>query len=175
MAAYGASRPFRRIPTTALFLITQQPLGVECRNWSSCPIAVVAYSQSRDLETKRIKRVPVLRDGKLVGIVSSAYLVRALAATKDDPGEWRLQRRPPDSREATHRNIPKKKGKPRASPVYGASKSISVRQYSRLQRPRPLASQRRQIGGDLADLLGCQAWPRRRALMASSYCAPMPG
>jgi len=37
------------------------------------------------LETKRIKRVPVLRDGKLVGIVSSAYLVRALAATKDDP------------------------------------------------------------------------------------------
>ena len=103
MAAYGASRPFRRIPTTALFLITQQPLGVECRNWSSCPIAVVAYSQSRDLETKRIKRVPVLRDGKLVGIVSSAYLVRALAATKDDPGEWRLQRRPPDSREASHR------------------------------------------------------------------------
>ena len=37
------------------------------------------------LETKRIKRVPVLRDGKLVGIVSRANLVRALAATKDDP------------------------------------------------------------------------------------------
>src|SRR5271165_7118344 len=32
------------------------------------------------LETKRIKRVPVLRDGKLVGIVSRANLVRALAA-----------------------------------------------------------------------------------------------
>jgi hypothetical protein len=64
------------------------------------------------------------------------------------PGEWRLQRRPADSREATHRSIPKKKGKPRASPVYGASKSTSFRQYS-----RPLASQRRQIGGDLADLL----------------------
>ena len=29
------------------------------------------------LETKRIKRVPVLRDGKLVGIVSRANLVRA--------------------------------------------------------------------------------------------------
>jgi CBS domain-containing protein len=37
------------------------------------------------LETKRIKRVPVLRDGNLVGIVSRANLVRALAATKSDP------------------------------------------------------------------------------------------
>jgi CBS domain-containing protein len=32
------------------------------------------------LETKRIKRVPVLKEGKLVGIVSRANLVRALAA-----------------------------------------------------------------------------------------------
>ncbi len=32
------------------------------------------------LEEKRIKRVPVLRDGSLVGIVSRANLVRALAA-----------------------------------------------------------------------------------------------
>jgi CBS domain-containing protein len=37
------------------------------------------------LETKRIKRVPVLRDGNLVGIVSRANLVRALAVTKSDP------------------------------------------------------------------------------------------
>src|SRR5271166_3205954 len=37
------------------------------------------------LETKRIKRVPVVRDGKLVGIVSRANLVRALAVTKSDP------------------------------------------------------------------------------------------
>jgi CBS domain-containing protein len=37
------------------------------------------------LETKRIKRVPVLRDGKLVGIVSRANLVRALAITKGGP------------------------------------------------------------------------------------------
>lgn len=35
------------------------------------------------LETKRIKRVPVVRDGKLVGIVSRANLVRALAAVGD--------------------------------------------------------------------------------------------
>ena len=33
------------------------------------------------LETNRIKRVPVLRDGRLVGIVSGANLVRALAMT----------------------------------------------------------------------------------------------
>jgi CBS domain-containing protein len=37
------------------------------------------------LETKKIKRVPVLRDGKLVGIVSRANLVRALAMTKSEP------------------------------------------------------------------------------------------
>ncbi len=33
------------------------------------------------LETNKIKRVPVLRDGKVAGIVSRANLVRALAAT----------------------------------------------------------------------------------------------
>ena len=38
------------------------------------------------LATKRIKRVPVLRDGRLVGIVSRANLVRALAVTKSDLG-----------------------------------------------------------------------------------------
>jgi hypothetical protein len=32
------------------------------------------------METKRIKRVPVLREGRIVGIVSRANLVRALAA-----------------------------------------------------------------------------------------------
>ena len=37
------------------------------------------------LETNRIKRVPVVRDGKLVGIVSRANLVRALAMTIDEP------------------------------------------------------------------------------------------
>ena len=41
------------------------------------PVADIAVL----LETNRIKRVPVLRDGKLVGIVSRANLVRALAMT----------------------------------------------------------------------------------------------
>jgi CBS domain-containing protein len=37
------------------------------------------------LETKKIKRVPVLRDGRLAGIVSRANLVRALAAAPRVP------------------------------------------------------------------------------------------
>ena len=37
------------------------------------------------METKRIKRVPVLRDGQLVGIISRANLVRALAAIDRPP------------------------------------------------------------------------------------------
>jgi CBS domain-containing protein len=37
------------------------------------------------LETKRIKRVPVMRDGKVVGIISRANIVRALGATKGAP------------------------------------------------------------------------------------------
>jgi CBS domain-containing protein len=41
------------------------------------PVADIAIL----LETKRIKRVPVLRDGRLVGIVSRANLLRALAMT----------------------------------------------------------------------------------------------
>jgi CBS domain-containing protein len=34
------------------------------------------------LEAKRIKRVPVMRDGRVVGIISRANLVRALGATR---------------------------------------------------------------------------------------------
>src|SRR5271155_5984753 len=45
------------------------------------PVADIAVL----LETNRIKRVPVVRDGKLVGIVSRANLVRALAMTIDEP------------------------------------------------------------------------------------------
>src|SRR5271156_2346867 len=45
------------------------------------PVADIAVL----LETNRIKRVPVLQDGKLVGIVSRANLVRALAMTIDEP------------------------------------------------------------------------------------------
>ena len=44
------------------------------------PVADIALL----LETNRIKRVPVVRDGKLVGILSRANLVRALAMTIDE-------------------------------------------------------------------------------------------
>jgi len=37
------------------------------------------------LETKRVKRVPVMREGKLVGIISRANIVRAVGATKGAP------------------------------------------------------------------------------------------
>jgi len=36
------------------------------------------------LETRRIRRVPVVRDGQLIGIISRANLVRALAMTKSE-------------------------------------------------------------------------------------------
>src|SRR5437867_2374306 len=44
------------------------------------PVADIAVL----LETNRIKRVPVLQDGKLAGIVSRANLVRALAMTVNE-------------------------------------------------------------------------------------------
>jgi CBS domain-containing protein len=37
------------------------------------------------LEAKRVKRVPVTRDGKVIGIITRANLVRALATTKGAP------------------------------------------------------------------------------------------
>ena len=45
------------------------------------PVADIAIL----LEANRIKRVPVVRDGKLVGIVSRANLVRALAMSTSEP------------------------------------------------------------------------------------------
>ena len=53
---------------------------------------VISVSETTDLaevamllETRLIKRVPVIRDGKLVGIISRANLVRALATTSTAP------------------------------------------------------------------------------------------
>ena len=53
---------------------------------------VISVDESTDLaevatlmETRRVKRVPVLRDGMLVGILSRANLVRALAAIGREP------------------------------------------------------------------------------------------
>jgi CBS domain-containing protein len=53
---------------------------------------VVTVSEEADLgevaavlEAKRVKRVPVMRDGKIVGIISRANLVRALGSTMGTP------------------------------------------------------------------------------------------
>jgi CBS domain-containing protein len=54
-------------------IMTRDVVSVECRT----ELAEIATL----FETKRIKRVPVIRDGQLVGIVSRASLVRALAAS----------------------------------------------------------------------------------------------
>jgi len=57
---------------------------------SSNPITVAETTPAREIaslmHTQRIKRVPVLRDGRLVGIISRGDLVRALA-DKLDPLE----------------------------------------------------------------------------------------
>lgn len=54
-------------------VMTRDVIAVEC----DTELADIANL----FETKRIKRVPVLRDGNLVGIVSRANLVRAVAAS----------------------------------------------------------------------------------------------
>ena len=42
------------------------------------------------LEKRRIKRIPILKDGKLVGIVSRANLIQALASTPSQPEKDQL-------------------------------------------------------------------------------------
>jgi CBS domain-containing protein len=61
-------------------VMTENVITVE----DTTPIAEVA----RLLEARRIKRVPVLRDGKLVGIVSRANLLRALATRLQPTPPW---------------------------------------------------------------------------------------
>lgn len=46
----------------------------------SCPVADIAEL----LERRRIKRVPVIRDGKVVGVVSRSNLIRALVTMAPD-------------------------------------------------------------------------------------------
>ena len=57
-------------------VMTRDVIGVV----DTTPVADIAVL----LETNRVKRVPVVRDGKLVGVVSRANLVRALAMTVDE-------------------------------------------------------------------------------------------
>jgi CBS domain containing-hemolysin-like protein len=57
--------------------MTQEVISVN----ETTPLSEVANL----METKRIKRLPVLRDGRVVGIVSRANLVQALASVPEEP------------------------------------------------------------------------------------------
>lgn len=63
-------RKVRDVMTTDISTVTE-----------TCPIADIADL----LERRRIKRVPVMRDGKVVGIVSRANLIRALVTIAPAP------------------------------------------------------------------------------------------
>jgi CBS domain-containing protein len=72
------------------FLASLRPLERRARDLMSAPVVTVGEETevseiARLLTAYRIKRVPVLRDGRIVGIVSRADLVRALAAVEAEP------------------------------------------------------------------------------------------
>jgi CBS domain-containing protein len=72
------------------FLASLRPLERRARDLMSAPLITVGEETeiseiARLLTAHRIKRVPVLRDGRIVGIVSRADLVRALAAGETEP------------------------------------------------------------------------------------------
>jgi len=74
------------------FLASLSSLGRRARDVMSAPVVTASEETdvteiARLLTVHRIKRVPVLRDGRIVGIVSRADLVRALAETKRSPTE----------------------------------------------------------------------------------------
>ena len=75
------------------------------------------------LETNRIKRVPVLRAGKLVGIVSRANLVRALAMTINE----RPSAAEADDRAIRNRLLAELKAQngPRCPPPTSPSRTVS--------------------------------------------------
>lgn len=62
--------------------------GTKARDVMTCDVVSVDETASLGdiaelLETRHIKRVPVMRDGRLAGVVSRADIVRALAASPD--------------------------------------------------------------------------------------------
>jgi CBS domain-containing protein len=74
----------------AEFLAALRASERRARNIMAAPVVTVAEDTdigeiARLLTAYRIKRVPVLRDGRIVGIVSRADLVRALAAEQMQP------------------------------------------------------------------------------------------
>lgn len=67
-----------------------QSHGLRARDVMQAPVVTVTEDTptteiAEILETRRIKRVPVVRDGEVVGIVSRANLLRAVAAQRRRP------------------------------------------------------------------------------------------
>ena len=74
-------------PLSADFLDSVRSAGRRARDVMTAPVITVGEETEIDeiarlLTAHRIKRVPVLRDGRMVGIVSRADLVQALAEGK---------------------------------------------------------------------------------------------
>jgi len=72
------------------FLASLRAPERQARDVMAAPVVTVGEETevneiARLLTAYRIKRVPVLRDGRIVGIVSRADLVRALAAEETEP------------------------------------------------------------------------------------------
>jgi len=76
-------------PTAADYVKTHgtQARDVMTRNVTAVPEDMPIGEAARMLESQRIKRVAVLRDGKLVGIVSRANLLQGLAVLPATPSE----------------------------------------------------------------------------------------
>jgi CBS domain-containing protein len=92
------------------FLETIQVNGCAVEQLMSAPVLCVADTANVSevaqlLERHKFKRAPVLRDGRMVGIVSRADLVRAIALEHE-------QRRPPEWLSAKRRRFVKEVDKP---------------------------------------------------------------
>ena len=74
----GSARDFVRSHSWRVEDVMSRPVATVTEDTSLAQVAVL-------LGTRSIKRLPVLRDGKLVGIVSRADLLRVIAAASPEP------------------------------------------------------------------------------------------
>lgn len=131
----------------AEFMEKLTPEGRTARDIMSAPIITVSGSTdvadvARLLATYRIKRVPVVEEDRIVGIVSRADLVRALAAEPARPVAPITARpciAPPDRSLRTLRPLPK----PRHRPTTLSPSGNSGRWWSRPSKKQPRAKRRR--------------------------------
>ena len=112
------------------------------------------------LEAKRIKRVPVMREGKVVGIISRANIVRAVGATKGAPPQRGRGRRPLDPRAVSSPSSAVRNGR-RSGRRTLSSATVSCISGSRRMSLTKKASAAGRSGDD--------PWrPRRRGTLCAS-------